>query len=781
MKTLSANNQTNVAGTFHDADVLVEMSGISKQWSTKTRTSYETRILDISPIRLSVNPVGGLAAVADFTITLQMETPTQFIQDNDVDGETVEVSLQYGADAKITLAKGILNRWEIVTGGKLRLYCTGDLELNAATLPLEQINTTNFSTFDIPPRLIGSRVPLTIGAHDRAKGVLIDKAIASGSTDGQKVKFNSEISGHDGIGGLTNGLVYAKEVEQFCKINEDGISAPTVTEKAAGHFVIERGSGNTEASHGRVEFLIYLVPRTATGDTGMDNPENAIDEDFETHAEADDIAPAQSTETTYLRGELPDLPFPETTEVRNASWGLNVLTDLERDPAINASTRSSETLDAAIELDKGTFPVSGVLIEDVLADGETSFDNLNEMDGAEVGVSLSVASYRVQIGLDKDNDGTNDYLPVKALSNRNLTLRYTEQDILPGGGSDELLQVMEWRLRVCAVEAAGILEFFGDLEGYDDDGSGTYTGVVNALIENPADVLHFILAEILGFSGITTADFTTARTALGDYVIAGQVLELESAKAVLDRIARQGKLKLFRDVDDQWACKAFAIPSTADRTLDQSDGDFVGDNEDGTEGEIRKITQTRLSDVYNQFEVLYDWNSATGAYDSTLTLDETAVGPVGDWLTESQGRYNVTRKLTVSADWIRSENVARSFGNYLIYMHADRKRIVTWQTSWNCVDVELGDRIQLNHTDMMLAEDTTVFAGYREDSPLATIEAGYTDPDTSAVIKAGAKVQLYEGRHQYEVNTIETLPMEGKIRFTGRQVDFSRSPLPEPT
>ena len=48
------------------------------------------------------------------------------------------------------------------------------------------------------------------------------------------------------------------------------------------------------------------------------------------------------------------------------------------------------------------------------------------------------------------------------------------------------------------------------------------------------------------------------------------------------------------------------------------------------------------------------------------------------------------------------------------------------------------------------------------------------------LIKAGAKVELNEGRHQYEINTIETVPFEGKIRFQGRQVDFSRSPLSEP-
>ena len=96
------------------------------------------------------------------------------------------------------------------------------------------------------------------------------------------------------------------------------------------------------------------------------------------------------------------------------------------------------------------------------------------------------------------------------------------------------------------------------------------------------------------------------------------------------------------------------------------------------------------------------------------------------------------------------------------------------------VDLELGDTVRLTHPDIMIAEDTTVYAGYRAGDPLATIMAGYVDPDTAATIKAGAKVQLLEGRHRYEITTIETRPLDGRLLYTGRQIDVSRSPLSEP-
>jgi hypothetical protein len=61
VKTLSGANQTNIAAAFLDPDILVEMPNLSKQWSTKTRASYETRIVAISPLRQAIDPRGGVA------------------------------------------------------------------------------------------------------------------------------------------------------------------------------------------------------------------------------------------------------------------------------------------------------------------------------------------------------------------------------------------------------------------------------------------------------------------------------------------------------------------------------------------------------------------------------------------------------------------------------------------------------------------------------------------------------------------------------------------------
>lgn len=769
MKTLSPNNAGNILATFQDPDVLVEMTGISKQWSTKTRASYETRIIDISTIRHAVDPLGGVAELSDFVVTLQMETPTQFIQDNDVDNETVEVYLRYGAEDKITLVKGRLDRWELVSGGLLKLHCVANLELAGATLPLQQINASNFTLthpFDIPVASLGQWVPMTVGVHDRALGIMIDRTPGS-----QQIAFNADppvIRGLSGSSGFNAAYVWMQQSREFIKI------LTTFSGFYGGYLEFDSDTEGSK-SEGFVELSVIAYPIAIESALWTD-PEYAMDRDFATSAIADTLATPPGTRVTALYGLIRDLPFPESVIVLPDA--MYFLGDCERTTGGNIDTANGEEMRAAIELSAGSgYPGSPYYVE-IIGNGDADFDNLNDMDDAETDLPFDTSEYAEVIGIDFDGDGTPETLPIQRLGGRHFWVRYVEYQ--PPGGTTKIMEAREVRFRIDVRAEAEPQTYFADLEGYADVAAGTYSGTAYAVIQNPADVVHMILDELLGFADIATADFTAARTDLGAFCIAGQVLNLQPARDVLDAIGRQGKLKIFRNLDDEWSCRAYTIPGTPDKTIDQSDGDFVGDNEDGTVGEIRSITQSPLDELYNQFEILYQWNAGTKAFESVVILDETTEGPVGDWLTESQSRYNLTRKLTVEATWIRTEAAARSYGNYLVYMHADRKRIVEWQTSWNCVALELGDCVRLNHTDVMLAEDTTVHAGYRAGSPLATIKAGYTDPDTSATIKAGAKVQLYEGRHQYEVDTIETAPMEGKIQFSGRQIDFSRAPLPEP-
>lgn len=61
------------------------------------------------------------------------------------------------------------------------------------------------------------------------------------------------------------------------------------------------------------------------------------------------------------------------------------------------------------------------------------------------------------------------------------------------------------------------VDFFANIEGTSDDVSGTYTGTPSALIERPADILRWMLAN---YGGVALSKFETDATAFGSFVLA---------------------------------------------------------------------------------------------------------------------------------------------------------------------------------------------------------------------------------------------------------------------
>jgi hypothetical protein len=260
-----------------------------------------------------------VAEQSDFSVTIQQETPTQFIQDQNVDHESVNVYLQFGTDAKITLIKGKLDRWEYA-GGLLTLHCIANTNLLGKQLPTQEVTAEAFPTYEVPVASIGTMVPLTLGRVDRARLVLIDE-----SWGAQKLKANAELTGHAGVGAFTDAEVWMDSSKDFIEITD------TLAGQTAGHVLKSDG--------GRwVNLRLYTIPVRAVADntdpnlqgSGLINPGRTRDQDFGTFASADQISPDDSPTdtdvTVYLRGELRDFPWPETVTVQN----MYILTDIQR-------------------------------------------------------------------------------------------------------------------------------------------------------------------------------------------------------------------------------------------------------------------------------------------------------------------------------------------------------------------------------------------------------------------------------------------------------------------
>ena len=116
-----------------------------------------------------------------------------------------------------------------------------------------------------------------------------------------------------------------------------------------------------------------------------------------------------------------------------------------------------------------------------------------------------------------------------------------------------------------------------DLIGYQDDGSGTYTGTPNSIIENPADVLrHMLIAKC----GLTTSEldstaYSAARSALStlNYRSSVCLLEKPVPRVLFAEIARQAKCLQWWDAGKHFVEMISATPTT-DKTLDKTRIDF---------------------------------------------------------------------------------------------------------------------------------------------------------------------------------------------------------------
>lgn len=89
-------------------------------------------------------------------------------------------------------------------------------------------------------------------------------------------------------------------------------------------------------------------------------------------------------------------------------------------------------------------------------------------------------------------------------------------------------------------------EVYFDGQGYADDGSGTYTGVAAALVEKPADVMHYYARVVLGIPAnrVDAAAFVQARAdSPASYKFAAVLGERSNAKEILLAMGAQSALQ----------------------------------------------------------------------------------------------------------------------------------------------------------------------------------------------------------------------------------------------
>ncbi len=289
-------------------------------------------------------------------------------------------------------------------------------------------------------------------------------------------------------------------------------------------------------------------------------------------------------------------------------------------------------------------------------------------------------------------------------------------------------------------------EIFMKGKGIADDGSGTYTGTADALVENPSDVVRWLAMAKGGYSASEIdATFTAARTSLSGWKFAfqwsdelgvenlfnyggqgGLVSELAAQCASLVFENHTGKLVMrYFDPSGGFPTSGTDVPAALDIF------EYSGSPSSGslTRNPLYSFNmdQWTLDETYNDFILRYKKNYGSGDYDGVLymgngggvqgsvttnissgylatsTAFPTAASVLSELKYLTSGCYsdiNTTNTLVFEAWAIRDEATATKLLQKLIEWHSRRRFYVEIETGLNAVGFELGDFINVRCDDI---------------------------------------------------------------------------------
>lgn len=231
-----------------------------------------------------------------------------------------------------------------------------------------------------------------------------------------------------------------------------------------------------------------------------------------------------------------------------------------------------------------------------------------------------------------------------------------------------------------------------DVDGYQDDGSGTYTGTASALIEQPDHVFKHFLYTYLG---IATANFSTDTAtsfAADSYKFGIVINEAQTAKEWLSKMA--------------WQCRCyfrFALGNayllyrpdslSSDKTITAS---MIAQNNGGRTS--IQVERSPLDEVVNKVRAKYnrDWSlSGDGAYAKLYETSDTA----------SITRYGEKENIGLFEwDFINSSAMAADVGAFYLARYKDRKKLVSMNLFLDNCELEFADAVTVTPLSSIVLE-----------------------------------------------------------------------------
>jgi hypothetical protein len=229
-----------------------------------------------------------------------------------------------------------------------------------------------------------------------------------------------------------------------------------------------------------------------------------------------------------------------------------------------------------------------------------------------------------------------------------------------------------------------------DVDGYRDDGSGTYTGSANALIERPDHVLKHFIDILYGFtltdidsSSFSAAGALYAAAISGGYKFAFVINSEISPSKFLSELAFQCRSNLKYD-KGLW--KLLYLPDTAPaaaKTISKTN----------LAGKFAKFKFNRSAniDITNDLTAKFKKNYGGIKYDESEWLGTSTASD-----STSQGKYGVRAK-TYEFPAIRLQAMADHVLAFILLQRKNPLLIIDFLVFWEYLDLERGDTLDISN------------------------------------------------------------------------------------
>jgi len=229
-----------------------------------------------------------------------------------------------------------------------------------------------------------------------------------------------------------------------------------------------------------------------------------------------------------------------------------------------------------------------------------------------------------------------------------------------------------------------------DIDGYQDDASGSYTGTPGALIERPDCVLRHLWCEILGApSG--DIDLTTFDAAGLFYSTYSYAFSLVIDKPIL---AADLLMRLALQCRSRFLVTPYGIAKLMVRQIGQSSGHSLLKEE--IKRDSLSVTRSPVTELVNNFNIYYDKDHSV---DSNMAKNYRAVKNFSDATSiskygqkEWKGRADI-----FFFDAIVLDAMAQHVGDFLLSYHSVVRRCPRFQVFLDNLEIEPGDIIDITH------------------------------------------------------------------------------------